>query len=337
MSDLSHLWKVYVHVSKLDGRMYCGITSQTLIDRWEYGNGYKGCIHFNNAIKKYGWDSFDHIVLMPAGTKAEAEELEETIIRCCHLQDERYGFNISDGGYSGTGISEEGKARLHDAFYRSASPMAKKLVMFDYDGKRIKTFGCLTDCADFLGIKIASLYNYIKPGSKPFRKKYFIRYYEDVHDVETLPDHKELIDKYQYRLYAKKVNQYSLDGKFIKTYKSIISASEETGTMRSEISSVASAASKNNYGKKSAGGFQWRYFNGDTSDIEPFRFKTAIAVSQIDAVTQRIINSFSTIADASRATGISYSVINHAVHSKSHIGKGFLWKVLNQSDSLPGE
>lgn len=330
MSDLSHLWKVYLHVSKLDGRMYCGVTSQSLIDRWSYGKGYKGCSHFDRAIKKYGWDSFEHVVLLAAGTKEEANELEETIIRCCHLQDSHYGFNISDGGYSGTGISDEGKARLHDAFYRSASPLSKKLVMFDYDGKRIRTFDCMTDCADFLGIKIASLYNYIKPDSKPFRKKYFIRRYEDVHDVEILPDHKALLEKYEYRLYCKKVNQYSLDGKFIKTYKSLIAASKETGVERSEISAVVSATKKqNNYGRKSAGGFQWRYYDGNTSDISSTSYSAQISVVQIDKSTGKALNTFETISKAAEATGIKYGAIRNAVHSKSHYGKGYIWKQAN--------
>lgn len=337
MSDLLHIWKVYLHISKLDGRMYCGITSQSLIDRWSYGKGYKGCVHFHNAIKKYGWESFDHIVVLSNGTREEANELEETIVRCCHLQDERYGFNICDGGYNGTGISEEGKAKLHDAFYRSSSPKARKLVMFDYEGKRTRTFDCIMDCADFLGVKISSLYNYLKPDSKSFRQKYFIRYYDDVLETEVLPNCAELVEKYRYRKYAKKVNQYSVDGKFIKTHDSLIAASEETGVGRSQISEIVSASEKDNYGRKSAGGFQWRYFNGDTSDIEPYHYKHFIPVIQIDPKTGETINSFETIAEAAESTGIRFGAIRNAVHSKSHIGKGYIWKAANSPSDMPGE
>ena len=333
MSDSSHIWKVYLHVSKLDGRMYCGITSQSLIDRWEYGNGYKGCVYFNNAIKKYGWDSFDHIILLSDGTKEEAEELEETIIRCCHLQDDRYGFNISDGGYSGTGISKEGKARLHDAFYRSASPKAKKLVMFDYDGKKIRTFDCMTDCADFLGIKMPSLYGYIKPDSKPFRKKYFIRYYGDVHDAEILPNHKELVEKYRFPGKALKVNQYTLDGKFIRTFRSIAEASETLGIDRPQISAIIHADPNGNKGRKSAGGFMWKRYEGDTSNIPPVNNCLTIKVRQIDINTHETINTFDCIADAARANGIKFGVVRNAVRSKSHYGKGYLWEMVE----TPGE
>ena len=51
---------------------------------------------------------------------------------------------------------------------------------------------------------------------------------------------------------------YTLSGKFLRTFKSIIEAEETV-----HISNIWQAINK----KGSSGGFQWRYFNGDTSNI----------------------------------------------------------------------
>ena len=57
-------YKVYVHVNKINGKLYIGLTkSKNPNRRWENGNGYRNNILFNRAIQKYGWDSFEHIVL----------------------------------------------------------------------------------------------------------------------------------------------------------------------------------------------------------------------------------------------------------------------------------
>lgn len=53
-------YTVYVHVNKINGKMYVGITSQTVEQRWRQGKGYKHCVFFYRAIEKYGWDGFEH-------------------------------------------------------------------------------------------------------------------------------------------------------------------------------------------------------------------------------------------------------------------------------------
>lgn len=331
-------WKVYLHVSKLDGRMYCGITSQTIQQRWQYGMGYKNCTHFSRAIKKLGWDNFHHIVLMRGGTKEEAAELERTIVRICKLQDPNYGFNISDGGNVGNKISEEGIQRLHDTFFRSASPRSRKLVLFDYStGKKLQTFDCMSDCAEFLNITISSLERHVKPDDPSFRKKYFVRYMDDVQDAEYLLNIDEIKEKYKYTGRALKINQYSLDGKYIATYRSIREVSAETGALSSEISACARRNPTGNHGKKSSGGYMWRYYAGDTSDIEPISRVNLISVEQIDIKTGDIIGTYGTISEAAKANGIQRSAIKNALTSKSHYGKGFYWKLIESNPNQPGE
>ena len=327
MTKISNKWKVYIHVSKIDGRLYCGITSQDIQSRWQYGNGYKGCTHFSKAIKKYGWDNFYHIVLLSAGTKQEAMELEKTIIRICKLQDSEFGFNICNGGDDVKQVSEEAKQHLHDIFYRSASPKAKMIVLFDYNGNRLQTFGSASECADFLNISISSLMRYVKTDSNAFRRRYFIRYYDDVGEIKHLHTVDMLKEKYKYTGRALKVNQYSLDGKYLATYRSIVEAADKTGVHKNDISTCARGSKcHGKYLKKTAGGFMWKYYAGETSDIKPFHNDCEKKVLQIDANTGAVLNSYDTIKEAIESNpGVTRSNISNALRSKSHYGKGYKW------------
>ena len=53
---------LYVHIAP-NGKQYFGITSRDVTRRWSDGEGYKNNNHFYNAIKKYGWANFQHIVI----------------------------------------------------------------------------------------------------------------------------------------------------------------------------------------------------------------------------------------------------------------------------------
>ena len=57
---------VYIHRNKKNGKVYIGQTiyGDKPNKRWLNGRGYQINTHFYNAIQKYGWDKFDHFVLM---------------------------------------------------------------------------------------------------------------------------------------------------------------------------------------------------------------------------------------------------------------------------------
>ena len=47
---------------KTNNKKYVGISCNP-VKRWNNGNGYKNHKNFYNAIKKYGWDEFSHVIL----------------------------------------------------------------------------------------------------------------------------------------------------------------------------------------------------------------------------------------------------------------------------------
>ena len=66
---------IYAHINKINNKVYVGQTCQNPEKRWDYGSGYKKHnLHFYNAIKKYGWDNFEHEILFENLTQKEAKQ-----------------------------------------------------------------------------------------------------------------------------------------------------------------------------------------------------------------------------------------------------------------------
>ena len=92
-------YKVYIHTNKQNGKKYIGITCQEKVERrWQNGNGYSKCPVFYNAIKKYGWDGFEHEVPFDGLTKEEAETKEVELISLHRSNNNKFGYNVENGG-----------------------------------------------------------------------------------------------------------------------------------------------------------------------------------------------------------------------------------------------
>ena len=88
---------VYCHISP-SGKRYIGITCRKPEIRWNYGYGYKNSPHFSRAIQKYGWDSFQHIILYEGLTMREASSKEIELIHKYNTTNQSFGYNVSHGG-----------------------------------------------------------------------------------------------------------------------------------------------------------------------------------------------------------------------------------------------
>ena len=89
-------YTVYVHKNKINNHCYVGVTSLKPEYRWgKEGNGYK-TQRFYYAIKKYGWNNFDHIILEENIPKTEINSKEKYYI---NLYDSKNnGYNCTIGG-----------------------------------------------------------------------------------------------------------------------------------------------------------------------------------------------------------------------------------------------
>lgn len=230
---------VYCHILKNDGRKYVGITSQKPEKRWNYGNGYTS--YFKNAIKKYGWNNFEHIILFENLTEEEAQQKEIELIEKWKLRDRTKGFNICVGGQGTKGYvfneNDLEKMRL--------SHLGKKLG----EEQRKKISIALKEHYSHIPKKIKS------KKERKIRKGFHLT--EETKEKLRIANigkkqSNETILK-RTKQFIKSIDMLTIDGKYIKTFSSITEASKITNTHRGHITEVCK-------GKRiSANNFRWRY------------------------------------------------------------------------------
>lgn len=107
---------VYIHTNTANGKRYVGQTCQkNPTCRWHKdGSGYKSNDHFTNAIKKYGWDAFTHVIVISGLTLEEANLAESLLIEHFDTMNPANGYNKKDGGNNGF-MSDEARERISRA------------------------------------------------------------------------------------------------------------------------------------------------------------------------------------------------------------------------------
>ena len=104
---------IYKYTNLKNGKIYIGQTIQSLEKRAKSnGEGYKHCLHFYSAIKKYGWDNFIPETLEVVD-ELIADEREKYYI---YLYDSiNNGYNIDLGGHIEKSRSEQTKNKISES------------------------------------------------------------------------------------------------------------------------------------------------------------------------------------------------------------------------------
>ena len=134
-------YTVYMHICP-NGKRYIGITRQIPKYRWQNGNGYRYNKHFWNAIQKYEWNNFEHIIIENNLTKEQAENMEIELIAKYRSNESDYGYNIENGGNTIGTHSIETKKKISENSKASKKIHCDNLI-----------FNSITDCANYYGIK----------------------------------------------------------------------------------------------------------------------------------------------------------------------------------------
>ena len=119
----SKLYCIYMHKNKVNNKVYIGQTCQSPERRWgKNGINYYRQKKFWNAIEKYGWDNFEHLILYTHLTLEQANQLEEQLIAKYKSMDDAYGYNLKAGGVNSSPsiesrkkMSQSHKGRKHTA------------------------------------------------------------------------------------------------------------------------------------------------------------------------------------------------------------------------------
>ena len=136
------MFTVYMHVNKANQKKYIGITSQKPETRW----GSNGC-HYSNqyfakAIKKYGWDGFDHFILCEGLAEDEAKEMEIALIAEHSSNDSDFGYNCTIGGDGATKYytDEERKLASKESAARSRAKVKADPEKYEQRLEQVREF-----------------------------------------------------------------------------------------------------------------------------------------------------------------------------------------------------
>ena len=110
---MSENYTVYMHRFP-NGKVYIGITKQTVEERWRNGDGYKAQL-VHRAIEKYGWGNIEHIVLASCLSKKDAEDMEIRLINDFKSTCPEFGYNVENGGNCIGTHSEETKRKIAES------------------------------------------------------------------------------------------------------------------------------------------------------------------------------------------------------------------------------
>lgn len=308
-------YKVYVHVNKINGKPYVGVTKQATKRRWQNGKGYSTQKKFYNAIKKYGWSNFIHVTIESELTHDEACELEQYYIEQYNSIKNGYNTTVGGDGCKGTG---------------------KKVYQYTLDMKLVNVFNSKTQLKELLKIKsVTTIDNWCK-ADKP-QNGYYWKCEEDVPVDEKVDmelnkidlnylkfnpygeqNRKRTVEKIDRQREAcfKKINQYKLDGTYIKTWDSIIEAKDYYNN-----TSIQVALKKKG---NTASGYQWRYDDGNHNNIESTTIRRERKVLQMD-LDGKTINMYNSLKEAQNTTGINFKMIWKVCNGVGQSTGGYKW------------
>ena len=182
-------YTVYMHINKINGHFYIGITSLKPYQRFgKNGAYYKQCVYFYNAIKKYGWNNFEHVIIAKDLTKEQACRYEMDLIEHMKIERPNACYNILLGGESGrAGIvaTEEYK----DKFRGDKNPVAKSVICVETN----KVFDTVTEASQFYHIDRRNIIRACQNGTtcgKINGEKLHWAYYNKTNDTYNLVKHK---------------------------------------------------------------------------------------------------------------------------------------------------
>lgn len=202
---MSNTYSVYKHTNKINGKVYIGITVNEPEVRWgKDGGGYSRQL-FGKAIRKYGWENFEHEILFENLSQKEAFEKEIELISLYDSTNSEKGYNISKGG-----------ADADPILYR------KTIYQYTLDGDFVREYESSIDVVKQNGYRNNSTIchccsNGINHQSHGYRWSY--EYLGDKIAWELMRNNN----------FYQEVYCYDLNGNYIKRYPTVTSASIDTG------------------------------------------------------------------------------------------------------------
>ena len=140
---------VYVHINKINGKIYVGRTKRNPTDRY----GVNGSFYlrqdknsgrylqplFANAINKYGWDNFEHEIVASNLTELESQNFERLLIRMLHSNQKEFGYNMTEGGEDLSNLWSDDRKQKHSNSRKISVRCIELGLSFDTLAQAVKT------------------------------------------------------------------------------------------------------------------------------------------------------------------------------------------------------
>lgn len=294
---------VYITINLCNGKFYIGVhrTNPETFD------GYIGCgiyrasqankdYTLHKAVRKYGYENFKRTIIQQFPDNEEgrkqAFELEAILVNSTLLKSKSV-YNTALGGRES-----------------NTENLMKTIYMFDLNGNYLRSFKNAREAAIFINpenqdnIRASIKNNCLGITSSSYG--YFWSYTK--------------VFTYSNKC-NKEIAQYTINGKFLRTYKSITEAE-----VALSLNSIQQAILK----KGSAGGYQWRYYEGNNSDIPTLiNVKTKnnyLPILMFDK-NNNFIKEFDSVKQCiTEYTQLSASQINRVLNNTIKSHKGFIFR-----------
>lgn len=296
---------VYITINLCNGKFYIGVhrTNPEIFDGY-IGNGIYRQSEvnknrpFHKAVRKYGYNNFKRTIIriFPDTEKGKelAYKLEKVLVTETLLKSKQT-YNVALGGEGGIGSEQ------------------RTIYLYDLKGNYIRSFKNAKLAAQFINPQ--EEYNTLKAirnnclGISNSSFGYYWSYKKEF--------------KYNNNKVLTPIAQYTLDGKYLCNYKSITEAEEKL-----QLNSIEQAIKKH----FQCGGYQWRYFNGNTSNIgkllNTFTKLQILPINMYDK-NGNLLESFNSVKECvKKYSELSTSQISRVLKGiiKSHKGYVFKYK-----------
>nr|QBM02810.1 hypothetical protein [uncultured archaeon] len=211
------------------------------------------------------------------------------------------------------------------------SPVKRKVNQISKNGEVIKTWNSLTEASISLGIATSSIVSVCSNYRNAKIAGGFIWKYFTDGDISVN------LEKSSDPSTWKKINQFSIEGIFIKTWNSIVEIVNTLNIGSNQISDVCANRTCGKKVSKTAGGFIWKYYksgeeikNLDLETVEYAKNKAKQKSKKVIQLTKDgiILNIWNSISEASKNTKASRTAIPKVCSGKPKYktAGGFIWK-----------
>lgn len=284
------LYVVYMHVNKINGKRYIGI-SHNYENRWRNGSGYK--LHvFGKAIQKYGWDNFEHIIVAENLCLEDAKQMEIELIKKYKSKVHENGYNVRSGG------------DLQDNLYIP-------ILQFSPEGFFIKRHDGISLAAEEMHISPVDILGACQGKTKTCCG-FIWKYESDINDIDAFC---ESINPLDYTRYIS-IHMFDLDGNYLKSFDNQFEAAKYINPNNPKSDPIRKCCLRQ---CKSAHGFIWRYAF-EIPNVNGFKFsdefitlfwKDDLIVYEFDR-DGNYIQSYASSQQAGEIKGVSASSITYA-------------------------